>query len=366
MKTRINLLLAAAASVLLWGCKDNGGGAIIPVVKTHGYWILGEGSYGSDNSTLYYYDFSTRTVSDRFTAENPGEKVGNTANDMKIYGSKLYVAVDASNQVLVLDAASGRILKRIDMGQADGMDREPRAVACAAGKVFVSLYSGEVARIDTTDLEKPVDYLACNGSSPWNEGIAAVNEQLLAVVQSREGNTLTLIDIPSFTVQGRVEVPANPSELAVADDRTVYVATWSVYDPTTFAEVAKPALHKVDLTAKTYTTIPGVEVQRIAIHGGMLYGINTTYDPTTYAPNGSLVKIDLTTNTVKTMIEAQEGSFNGVNVNPVNGYLYVMNVAADYITSSILPFDENGTALPEITGVGNAANTAAFVNTTLK
>lgn len=359
MKMRINLLLAAAASVLLWGCKDNGGGAIIPVVKTHGYWILGEG-LGSDNSTLYYYDFSTRTVSDRFTAENPGEKVGHTANDMKIYGSKLYVAVDKSNQVLVLDAASGRILKRIDMGQAGGVDREPRAVACAAGKVFVSLYSGEVARIDTTSFA--VDYTAYSGEFKHSEGIVAVGESKLCVANSGYGvgNTVTVIDIPTFAVSYDITVPTNPSELAVTNDGTVYLATWGDY------ATEGPALHKLDLTAKTYTTIPGVEVQRIAIHGGTLYGVNTTYAPPTYAPNGSLVKIDLATNTVKTMIEAQEGSFNGVNVNPVNGYLYVMNVAADYIKSSILPFDENGTALPAIAGVGNAANTAAFVNTTLK
>ncbi|MDE5944401.1 MAG: hypothetical protein K2G93_02305 [Rikenella sp.] len=361
MKMRINLWLAAAASVLLWGCKDNGGGAIIPVVKTHGYWILGEGSFGSENSTLYYCDLATRTVSDRFTEANPGEKVGNTANDMKIYGSKLYIAVDASNQVLVVDAASGRIAERIDMGQADGMDREPRAVACAAGKVFVSLYSGEVARIDTTTFA--VDYTPYDGSFKYSERIVASKEEKLVVANSGwgSGNTVTVIDIPTFTKVDEITVPTNPYWLAATSDGTVYLATWTDY-----ATGAPAALHKLDLTAKSYETIPNVEVQRIAIHGGTLYGVNTGYDPTTYTPSCSLVKVDLATRAVETMIEKQEGSFNGVNVNPINGYLYVMNVATDYITSTILPFDENGKALPTIAGVGNAANTAAFVNTTIK
>lgn len=359
---KINRLAAVFLAVLFFsGCKDNGSGAIVPVVKTHGYWILGEGSFGNDNSTLYYYDLLTRTVSDRFTAANPGRTVGNTANDMKVYGSKLYVAVDVSRRVLVLEAASGRLLADIDLVQTDGPAREPRGVACAAGKVFVSLYSGEVARIDTTTFA--VDYLACNGSSRWNEGIAAVSERQLAVANSRDGNTLTLIDIPTFTVQGRVEVPTNPCELAVAGDGTLYVATWSVYDPVTYLETARPALHRIDLTSRTYATIPGAEVQRIAIDGQKLYGICTTYDPTTFTPQGSLVRLDLANSAVSTMISAREGSFNGVNVNPLTGYVYVMSVATDYLTSSILAFDEQGRPLDPISGVGNSANTVAFVNT---
>jgi hypothetical protein len=359
MKLKLNLLLAASAALLLAGCEKDGGGVIIPVAETRGYWILGEGTLGNENSTLYYYDLTTQSATDRFTEANPGEAVGNTANDMKIYGSKLYVAVDQSNQVLVVDAVSGRLLERLDMGQADGSDREPRAVACAGGKAFVSLYSGEVARIDTTTFE--VDYVSCHGSSRWNEGIAAVNEQVLAVAQSRqEGNTVTLIDIPSFTVQGQVTVPTNPSELAVTKDGDVYLATWGDY------ATEGPALHKLDLTARSYTTIPGVEVLRIAIHGGTLYGVNTTYAPPTFDPVGSLVRVDLSTHAVEKMVENRPGSFNGVNVNPLTGYLYVMQVDADYSTSTILPFDNEGKPLSPITDIGRAVNTVAFRNTRLK
>ncbi len=364
MKLKFNLLLAASAALLLAGCEKDGGGVIVPVAETRGYWILGEGTLGNENSTLYYYDLTTQSATDRFTEANPGEAVGNTANDMKIYGSKLYVAVDQSNQVLVVDAVSGRLLERLDMGQADGSDREPRAVACAGGKAFVSLYSGEVARIDTTTFE--VDYVSCHGSSRWNEGIAAVNEQVLAVAQSREGNTVTLIDIPSFTVQGQVTVPTNPCELAVADDGTLYAATWSIYDPNTYAELVRPALHRIDPKSGSYTTIPNVEVLRIAIHGGTLYGVNTTYAPPTFDPVGSLVRVDLSTHAVEKMVENRPGSFNGVNVNPLTGYLYVMQVDADYSTSTILPFDDEGKPLSPITGIGRAVNTVAFRNTRLK
>lgn len=358
---KINLLLAASAALLLFGCKDNKGGGIeIPTPKTQGFYILGEGSWGQNNSTLYYYDLNKSELTDRFSAANPGETLGDNANDMKIYGSKLYVAVDASNKVLVLDAASGRILEDISMGQSEGADREPRAVACAAGKVFVSLYSGEVARIDT--LSYAVDYVACNSQYKYNEGIVAVGESKLCVANSRGlgfgnyGTTVTVIDIPAFTVAYDITVPKNPNRLAVTGNGEVYLTTWGDY----LTETA--ALHKLDLTAKTYTTVPGVEVQRIAIDGSTLYGVNAFYGGAPdYVPASSLVKVNLPDNSVTTLIEAKTGSdFNGVNVNPLSGYVYVMD------GSSVLRFDEKGTELTPIANAGNRLNTVAFFNKVTK
>lgn len=354
---KINLLLAASVALCLFGCNDNGGGVDIPGPKTQGLYILGEGSFGSDNSTLYYYDLNTNALTDRFTTANPGAVLGNTAVDMKIYGSKLYVAVDVTNKVLVMDAASGRILEEIDMGQADNKDREPRGLACATGKVFVSLYSGEVARIDTIDYA--VDYTPYSGAFKYSEGIVEVGEQKLCVANSDygSGNTVTVIDIPSFTETGEITVPTNPNELAVAGDNTVYLATWTDY-----STGAPAALHKLDLAAKTYTTIPNVEVQRIAIYGQKLYGTNLVYGGAPdYAPTSSMVKVDLGDGSVETMIQPKSGaSFNGVDVNPLNGYVYVME------GNLVLRFDETGTELSPIANAGNRLNTVTFFNKVTK
>lgn len=357
---KINLMLALAASALLFSCNNNGGSVTIPSPKTQGYWILGEGSFGVDNSTLYYYDLSTQTATNRFETANPEAVLGNTANDMKVYGSKLYVAVDMSNKVVVLNALTGEILQEIDMGTEDGLRREPRNVTYAAGKVYVSLYSGQVARIDTTTFA--VDYTPYGGSFTACEGIVAVGEHTLVVANSGQGTgkTVTLYDVATFSSKGDITVPTNPCELAVADDQTVYLATWTVYDAT-FTPIAPAALHKLDLTQKTYTTLEGVEVQRLAINGQILYGVNTAYDES-YKMTSTLVKLDLRSGDKTEMLSEEGVSYNGVNVNPLNGYVYVSKVEADYKTSTILPFDEKGNALTPVTGVGNAANTVAFVN----
>lgn len=359
---KINLLLAASASLLLFGCNNKGGGIEIPSPKTQGIYILGEGYMGSNNSTLYYYELTTRTVTNRFAVANPDATLGDTANDMETYGSKLYVAVDASNKVLVLDAASGRILEEIPMGDADGRPREPRYLACAAGKVFVSLYSGEVARIDTASYD--VDYVACNSLFRFNEGIVAVGKEKLCVANGRAeggvyGNTVTVIDIPSFSVADAITVPLNPNRLAVTSSGDVYLTTWGDY----LAVGAQ--LHKLDLTAKTYTTVPDVEVSRIAVYDRTLYGVNTVYGGAPDFPaSASLVKVNLIDNTAIKMVDSKSGSdFNGVDVNPLNGYVYVM----DANTNEVLRFDEKGSAVtPSIPNAGNRINTVAFFNKMIK
>lgn len=356
---KIYTLLAAAAALTMTGCKDNGGSIDIPTPQTIGYYILGEGSWGAENSTLKYYDLASSTLSDRFTTANPGQILGGTANDMVVYGSKLYVVVTDNNKVLALDAATGRILADIPMGQAGGADRQPRAAAAAAGKVFVSLYSGEVARIDTASFT--TDYTTYGGTFLYSEGIAVVGGTKLCVANSGHGigTTVSVIDVATFSKQYDITVPVNPNQLAVTSAGDVYLATWVEYDAQS-KPVAPAALHKLNFEAKTYATVPNVEAQRLAIYGNTAYVVNTTYDALTFVPSSTLVAVDLRSNAVTTMIDAAAGagmSFYGVDVNPQNGYLYV----SDGQNNKVLRFDEKGATLSAITNAGTGVNTVAFV-----
>ena len=54
--------------------------------------------------------------------------LGDTANDMDIYGSKLYVVVNVSSTVEVIDLQSGLSVKQIPMLTDNGSSRQPRAI----------------------------------------------------------------------------------------------------------------------------------------------------------------------------------------------------------------------------------------------
>ena len=111
-----------------------------PGSDIRGFYLVNEGNMGSNKCTLDFYDYYTGLYSRNFYAErNPNviKELGDVGNDIGIYGSKLYVVVNCSHKVEVLDAKSG-----IRLGQADIPNC--RYIRFHRGKAYVSSYVGPV------------------------------------------------------------------------------------------------------------------------------------------------------------------------------------------------------------------------------
>lgn len=105
-------------------------------------------STGVPGTITLYNTATAATAADAFREVN-AMSVGDTPQDVVVYGSKMYVSVFDSNCIWVLDAATMKIKKNIvPTAPAAG----PRNFAVSGGKVYVSLYSGHVAAIDTTTM----------------------------------------------------------------------------------------------------------------------------------------------------------------------------------------------------------------------
>ena len=108
-------------------------------------------------------------------------------NDIAIYGAKLYVVVNVSNKVEVLNAKSGKRIGQIDVNNC-------RYITFSNGKAYVSSYLGKVG----------------DASAP--NGIVAE------------------IDTNSLTISRTVEVGRQPEEMAIANGK-LYVANSGGYSP---------------------------------------------------------------------------------------------------------------------------------------
>ena len=154
-----------------------------------GFYLVNEGNMGSNKCTLDYYDYYTGLYSRNFYAErNPDviKELGDVGNDIGIYGSKLYVVVNCSHKVEVLDAHSGIRLGQVDIPNC-------RYVRFHRGRAYVSSYVGPVL----------IDPNAPKG---------AVYE----------------IDTLSLAVTRKVSVGYQPEEMEVVDDY-MYVANSGGY-----------------------------------------------------------------------------------------------------------------------------------------
>lgn len=224
-KFLISLSFLLFSAVIFTSCKKSDS-PVDTIAPTKGVYVLSEGTFYANNARLAYRDALSGIVSgDFFAQQNPSQSagLGDVANDMLIYGSKLYVVVNVSNNVTVLDARSGTFLSRIPI-QNMGTGRQPRYAASAKGKVYVTAYDGTVSVIDTSSLA--VTQTIQVGPNP--EGILVYNNKLFVAnsggFNAVPDSTVSVIDLATNTEVARLVVGINPQGLAVNSAGDIYVA----------------------------------------------------------------------------------------------------------------------------------------------
>ena len=298
MKKSFIYAVTAVASLLFAACNpDNGGvlgdggnetagGNVAGESGTGGnddaggvYYVLNSGDWKSNNSSLTKYDAATGEVVQNCFEQQNGRLIGNTANDILVYGSKMYIAVAGESTVEVTDLDAKTI-------EQLSCDAQPRYLAAAGGKVYVSYYDGHVARIDTAtlDIEEKVKV----GRNP--EQLAVVGNKLYVAnsggldynTELGYDKTVSVIDLVSFEEVKKIDVVLNPA-VVVPVENGVYVASYGNYadvlSTLQYINAANDAASVVEVCSN---------MTEICYNDGVLYGFFSQYDEnynatTTYA-----------------------------------------------------------------------------------
>lgn len=216
-----------------------------PVINTKGIYILNNGNWGGNDASLSYYDTQTKTLSEKVFSNINKKDLGDLAQDMVIYGSKMYITVTSSNKIYITNL-KGQLLKKngaeVILSPLDGnQPMEPRSAISHNGKVYVTTQKGYVLRIDTTSFN--IDKVKV-GLYPEQ---MVVSEGKLFVANSGQqyDNKISIINLNRFNVEKTIELPAyNPANMAKDSKGNVYILCLSIY------EGAKSSLYKMD--PKTY------------------------------------------------------------------------------------------------------------------
>ncbi|MBR6278881.1 MAG: hypothetical protein IKR41_09025 [Bacteroidales bacterium] len=237
--------------------------------------ILNEGSWGANNSTLDRYNpYSEPTVleKDIFSITN-GEKIGDTGQDLIAYGNRLYLSVWGSNYLAKLDL-NGKVIEKYQFKADEG---QPRRLAANGKFVYVSTYGGKVAKFDTTSIASPVAFVGV-GNNP--EGIAVKGNYLVVCNSQQTGsdgksvadNRISIVDLSTFTLAKHItsDVYGNYQNVAVVKD-SVYI---TYYTPSFSVEMLNLDIEKGTLTPS------GAARKMIGTNEGKLFCANvaTVYD----------------------------------------------------------------------------------------
>jgi DNA-binding beta-propeller fold protein YncE len=320
-----------------------------PSATVKGFYIVNEGNMNMNKASLDYMDYTTgifrRNI---YNKANPEvvKGLGDVGNDIGVYGSKLYVVVNISNKVEVLDVKTGKRIKQINIINC-------RYITFHEGKAYVSAYLGKVgdpkapngivAEIDTTALteSRRVDV----GRQP--EEMAVVGQKLYVANSGGYSprnyeRTVSVIDLSSFTVTKLIDVAINLDRLKADRYGDLYVTSrGNYYDIPSKLFVIDT---QTDQVKKTFD----FGVSNLAIDGDTAYFYSTEWSYNTGRNTITYGMLDVKNETVLNTRFITDGTDQkiaipyGIAIHPITKEVLVTD-AGNYVSPGTLYcFDTSG------------------------
>lgn len=328
-------VLALGALLFFAACSKNDTSAPAKTYKplNDGLYVLNEGGFQKNNASLTYYDPASKSATTDIYANINDSLLGDTGNDILIYGSKLYIVMNVSSNITVIDKRTCKSLKQIKA--ADGRAWQPRNIVSYNGQLFVSAYDGTVSVIDTTLLQ--ITKTIKVGTDPEGLVVSGTN---LYVANSGGLNypnydsTVSVIDLTTLTETKKIKTAINGKGLAVDP------ATGNIYEATlgNYANIQGKiyVLNDNKLTDSLDVQTSG----RITIFNNKAYVFNMDYTTNT----GSISTIDLQTKAITNFIT--DGTMiqfpYGISIDEASGDVYITDALDGSSTGKVFCFDNTG------------------------
>ena len=372
-KYLLGLAVLLMGTAVMTSCSDdNDGPETYFQVYSTGAYVVNSGNMRSNiESSLTAIDYASSTATQNVFKAANGRPLGNTANDGIVYGNKIYLAVDQSNTIEVIDKKTKQSIKQIKttelLGNAEGV--EPRHIIADGGKVYFTTYGGYVAAVDTTDFALQKKWQV--GSYPEGLVIGKGNIYVANSNYAAGGGNISCINLSNDNVETKnIEGVNNPTGIYYAAgllyvlDNQYYDASWNAYGENALriVEFAQGTSQKVAdgnyaacvTTGAATTARTSVEVVR-----PYFFVLNAPYGGT---PSVSVFVAGSTQPQALTLSEMPVSPC-GIFVDPLNGHIFVLSYRlgdsgyADYNGNGyVVEYDSTGQKLHEYkTGVGSCA-----------
>lgn len=320
--------------------------AVNASAEPSGFYLVNQGNQGSNKARLDFLNFHNGFyIRDVFTEYNPEvvKGLGDTGNDVQVYKGKVFVVVNGSHKVEIMDAYSMKRLAQVDVPNC-------RFIAFDGNYAYVTSYvakdeealktqKGALYRIDL-DTYKVTGQVTV-GYQP---------EQLVikdgkAYVANSGGlakdydNTVSVVDLKSMKVEYDIEVAVNLELMLVDAEGTIWVSSRGNYiDVSSTLDYLVKKGDKYELGGSV-----NVPVSSMALAGDKIYVIGSTYTNTngTWALTTTYNIVNAKTRELESGSFITDGTESGittaftVTVNPGNGDIYVTD-AKDYVSSGTL------------------------------
>lgn len=326
------LCLIAVFALTFTACSDDDdGNNVIPeyLEGTVAY-TAGAGNWNQNNGTVGAImentigEFNFRDI----YQEQNGRGIGD-AQDILLSGGNIYVACTTSSKLEILDH-QGKVEKSIAMP-----NKSPRYLAVDGSNVYVSAYSGYVYKVFSGNIVDSV-YV---GDHP--EAISVANNKLYANISGYgSGSTIAVVDLPSFKKTKDLPCALDPynQNVASTDGSAVYfVSCLDNQHPN--------VVQRINTSNDQIDSLFNASAIAYSRSTNSLVCLNTYYDASYATHFDGFFAYNLTTGERTNFDTSALKSPAQVNVDPMTGYMYVIDNPS-YTTPSVLfVYDKNGKLL---------------------
>ena len=306
-----------------------------PQTLQHGILVLNEGLFQQNNATLGWFNLSDNSYTGNFFEQKTNRSLGDTGNDMKRYGGKIYILVNVSSTIEILDAFTGNSISQISM-IANGTPKQPRYITFNGSRAFITCYDGYVDVLDTVSLS--ITNRIPVGANP--EGLTISNGKLFVANSGglnfpNVDSTVSVIDLASLQEITRITVGKNPGSIQADATGDVYVITRGDY-----ASIPS-RMHRINGNTNALT-------QSFSFDAGGISAFNTNFLISYHDFSSGDNKIALFNPNTETIINPEYiptsgiQTLFGVQYSGITNKIYCLDAKNYTVTGQVHVFSPNG------------------------
>lgn len=349
--------MTVVATLFAQSCSDEN----LPTGRpgTDGFFIVNEGTFGSANTSISFYDRETDLITNNLFEAVNGRPLGDQAQSMTVFEGKAYIVVQGSGKIEVIDANEYTSVASI----TDDIESPRYMLGVSATKGYVSDWgadglTGTVRVLDLTTNE--VTKTIPTGFGP--NKMLKVGDLVYVTHVGGFGNDnmVKVIDTNTDEVTASITAGDNPNSIQVDAAGNIWVTSSGIiaFDPF-------PVIDEANSIKGSISKITDdEEVLRLEVNG-FVYGGATNLEISPdgqtlyYIFNGSVYSMPVSATSLPTSPLLEGKYYYGFSVDPFNGNL-IGTVAPDFISAGTIEvLDGDGTLLNTYT-VGIAPNGIAF------
>jgi len=301
--------------------------------------IANEGSLGNGNASLSAYNIDENQIRNNLFREANGEDLGDIFQSISLIDNQLYLVVNNSNKILVVDPVSYKLLHTISIRQPRHILDLGNHLALVSSFYFSKLY---VLNTNTNEIVKeiPMPY-------PHLEGMVSIGQQAYICNWDTANHNIYVLDQQLLAITDSINIANKAPQSIVADkNNQLWVLSGNKEKNTPSAlSLINPNTQTV---VRNFTFPATADMIKLHINTAkdVLYFLGVNYD-FQQSYNG-LFRVGISDTSIGStpFIAAQAYQyFYGIGIDPKTEHIYLSDPKGFIQKGDVYVYDPNGVKL---------------------